>query len=244
MSPSACVLPFLVFLLLFVQPLQAQTPDPREVKAFAVIPQAHAAGTPILHPALLALQEWDTLRLTPEQVNQLREVQEQTLALLMSMFREQIQDTVLVSAWLFEQEVDEARVRAAVLRKAEKEAELLVQLLGAGRTVTEILSPEQVRLLRDLQSAAVAQRVQALTAEPPARPCTSGGAGGGVRMSPRAEAVYSVFPRRLDAHQRRIRRPRGAQALRCGQAASQTGAAGCVTRVERGKHGDVVHAVR
>jgi Spy/CpxP family protein refolding chaperone len=185
------ILPLLAPLLLAAGGLRAQTPAPSTAPPVLRLRQS---GQAIPHPAHVALQEWDTLGLTPGQVERVRDIEDGTAALFVEWIEERGGDSLLAAALWTDAEVDEGAVRAALRRDADRRADLVMGMVRAKRQVYEVLTPAQRSLLTRLQRAAVTR--VAAGGEPdlarPAPPCVMGASGGGLTLSPRAQVVFSL----------------------------------------------------
>lgn len=169
--------------------------DPDSVAATGdrpVVAPMQPWGGSISTPVLLALREWDTLQLSPEQVQQIRRLQEELSPAFRALVSEQMRSALPPSIWWSDESVDEASLRARYHRMAEQSATVTLRLLEARDRVYSVLNPEQRARLKALQRQEVEERTASLRADPVHRPCESGGSGGGFRLSDRAQVVYSV----------------------------------------------------
>lgn len=152
-----------------------------------------ASGHAVPHPALLALQKWDTLGLTPAQVDRVRGVQAGMSAAFQAWAVEAMRDTALGSSMWTDTVVDEAAVRAALHRAADQQTDLVLSLLRARNQVYAVLDPAQQRLLRQFQADAVSRGGRfagAAEGQRPERLCTTGSSSGGFQLSPRVAVQY------------------------------------------------------
>lgn len=181
--------------LLATAPCSAQTsPAPRATalnSATVARLFASASEQRISHPALLALEHWEELALTPAQVSRMRQIQEELGVAYMVLLNRQLSEPAPDSVWLSEKAIDEAAIRTTLRRQADEDADFTIHLLRLGQEAYRSLSPVQQRTLRTLhqEQASIAQQP---AAERTPRLCTSGGAGGGFQVNPRVAVVYSV----------------------------------------------------
>lgn len=145
-----------------------------------------------IHPAPMAIGEWQRLGLSPEQVRQLRDAQDDMERAYLA-FASAMRDALVYPLVLWEtREISEAELRVVADRKARQEVEFMLQLLKARDQVFEVLTEEQAVQLRELYREELKKMRDQAMDEPERHLCTHGGAGGGASLSPKAKMVYSV----------------------------------------------------
>lgn len=150
-------------------------------------------GQGVPHPASLALELFDSLRLTPQQVQEIREIEERLEEAMVSVMARTANASPPLHSFLWsEEDLDEAEFRSGLQRNAEVVADFFLSLFRARDEVFHALSGDQrLNLL-------IAYRTRYAQPTPPdslarsTRPCLVGGAGGGSRVSDRVALVYSV----------------------------------------------------
>jgi|GEM_PF-2186428 len=194
MRPLLRALPLGVALLLGAAGLHAQDPG---VPALRVDPsfleRFREAGEAIPHPVHLALKEWDTLALTPDQVEQVRRIQEE-MHDGFDLWAEPVPgDPALTSALWGAAEPDEAAVRAALYRFADRQLAMVLRLSEGQKKLRAVLTPEQGVLLGELQVAAVTRAVEAREQERArVMRCTEGSVSGSGKRSDRVALQFTA----------------------------------------------------
>lgn len=147
----------------------------------------------IPHPASLALAYFDSLHLTPEQVQELRDIQDRVEEAMMEELLAHLQEGPRLPGLMWSQEPpDPDQVRARFQEQAEAEAAMFLRLLAGRDEVFRVLSPDQKETLLGIHRDRYSRTAQPNPEAPPSRPCTRGGAGGGGTISDRVAMVYSV----------------------------------------------------
>lgn len=200
MNTPRIAIPLLAALLLLARPATGQEPAPGEgppgIPAAMMIRAMFAESRPLTHPAQLALEEWEALGLTPEQVRRIRDLEEVMYRPLEAYTTRQMRDVQPLDFFLPVTQVDEDSLRAFFRRSAEESAEVVIGMRRAVDTLYALLDPGQRRTLRRLQEEEIARvREHAFGGARSADaaldwPCTAGSAAGGVNLSPRVQLTF------------------------------------------------------
>ena len=200
MNTPRTVIPLLAALLLLALPAAGQEPAAGEgsptIPTAMMIQAMFAQPRALTHPAQLALQEWEALRLTPEQIRRMRDIEEAMLRPLRESITRRMHDGHPLGFFLPGTPMDEDSLRASFRRSAEEDAAIMIGLHHAVDSVYAALDPGQRRTLRRLQEEEIArvrehelgggQRAGAALHQP----CTAGGSSGGMSLSPRVQLQY------------------------------------------------------
>lgn len=147
-------------------------------------------GESMIHPAALALREWKELDLTPEQVSQIRAIQEQIMEAITPLLealqaQEHRPDPEI---WWGAAELDEQELRKSFHEISEREADFFVRFVDLGRRVYDLLDSRQREALKVLQrNASDLGKVPAQD-----RPCERGNSSGGFVLNPQVRVNYTA----------------------------------------------------
>lgn len=147
-------------------------------------------GESTVHPAELALRHRKELDLTPEQVSQIRAIQDEMMEAFMPLLetlqaQEHKPDP---KVWWGEAELDEQELRRSFHAISEREADLIVRLVDLGQEVYTLLDSRQREALQVHQLNAETRNASA----PQERLCIGGNASGGLLLSPKVVVNYTV----------------------------------------------------
>ncbi len=160
MKTQRAALSLFAALVLLAAPAAAQDPAPDEpppgFPARMLIQAMFAEPSALAHPAQIAVREREALRLTPEQVRRMREIEEEMLRPLLASLTE-TRDRQPLGIFFPGAQVDEDSLRAAFRRTADENAAAMIGMVHAVDRVYAALDPEQQRMLRRLQEEEVAR---------------------------------------------------------------------------------------
>lgn len=158
------------------------------------------------HPVSAAIALWDTLDLTEEQIRALRKVQDRTETEFFDLYARQVFDTTALLRYWRPGPVDSMAVLRETRAELEPQVRVMLAMLRARDETFAILSADQRARLDSLvvmpaiaglftRPEAVLDSLRAGTAirgTMRSHPCDRGGSGGSVRLSDRAELIYSI----------------------------------------------------
>lgn len=152
---------------------------------------ARRGGDGTSAPAVLALQHWDSLGLTPAQVQGIRALQAELLSALSQRFEDVDGASAALSSLWLGTPLDTLALKSDLERELRRDYSLIVTLVATGQKVFALLDADQRELLRSLHQRELERAREALLPSTPPS-CTRGGSSGGISFSDRAMVTYSV----------------------------------------------------
>lgn len=189
------------FLIVFLAALGAvpsgvgcQEPPSRDRPVSGVsLGSVGGSGPDVPHPASLALELWDSLQLTPRQVQDIRGIQDRLEEVLFSLMVAAASSTPPLHALVWSDDsIGEEELRAVFERGAHAMASVVLGFFETRDEVFDVLTHEQGLKLREAHRVRYAQATSPDTPVPPTRPCVVGSSSGGSRVSDRIHLTYSV----------------------------------------------------